>query len=86
MLRLIEKFAPGMFEPEVSSILSAAFDAAWQQLKKSGARLDSEYRIEQARDTLGRYIIEQASKGERDVHQLSEGALLYYTQAILRRK
>jgi hypothetical protein len=86
MLRLVEKFAPGAFAPEDVRILCGAFDDAWERLLKSGARLDSEYRIEQARDALGRYIIDQARKGERDPQQLSSGALLYYSQAILRKK
>jgi len=86
MLRIAQKYAQaGTFEPEELSILVAAFEDAWAQLLRSGARLDSEYRINQARDTIGKFIIEEAKRGERDRFRLREAALLHYSQALLRR-
>jgi hypothetical protein len=86
MLRIAQKYADqdGTFEPEELSVLVAAFEDAWAQLLKSGARLDSEYRVDQARDTIGKFIIEEAKRGERDPCRLREAALLHYTQALLR--
>ena len=37
MLKLVERFASGVFRPEEIAILVAAFDQAWDRLLKSGA-------------------------------------------------
>jgi hypothetical protein len=70
----------GAFTPEEITILAAAFDEAWEQVLKSGARLDSERRKEEARNALGKYIIQEALQGERDARRLREGALLSYAR------
>ena len=86
MLRLIEEFeGEGAFEPEEVEVLVKAFDAAWSSLAKSGARLDSDYRIDEARNIIGKFIINEAKKGERNSRTLTEGALLHYTQQILKK-
>jgi hypothetical protein len=87
MLRIAQRYADqnGTFEPEEIGILVAAFEEAWAQLLKSGARLDSEYRIVQARDSIGKYVIEEANKGERNPRRLREAALLNYSRMLLRR-
>jgi hypothetical protein len=79
MLQIFEKYAgKGAFQPEELLILVAAFDDAWKRLENSGVRFDSNYQREQARNTLGKFIIEGAKKGERDKHRLIDNALLFY--------
>ena len=85
MLQLFEKYAgKGAFQPEELLILVAAFDDAWKRLENSGVRFDSNYQREQARNALGRFIIEDAKKGERDRHRLIDNALLFYDKSKLR--
>ena len=83
MLKLVERFASGVFRPEEIAILVGAFDEAWDRLLKSGARYGSEYSIERARAELGRSIIEAAKLGERDPHRLCEDAFLFMTKSSL---
>jgi hypothetical protein len=79
MLQLIKKYeAERVFEPGELAVLVAAFDEAWAQIVKSGARFHSEYRREEARNTLGKFIIDEAKRGERDIARLRDGALLHY--------
>jgi hypothetical protein len=72
-----------IFDPGAADILLAAFDAAWQSIKTSGARL-SDKQTELVRATLAKYIIEQARRGELDERRLCEGALLHLAQSNLR--
>ena len=72
-----------VFDPDAVGILLAAFDAAWQSIKASGARL-SDKQTELVRATLAKYIIEQARGGELDERRLSEGALLHLARSNLR--
>ena len=72
-----------VFDPDAVGVLLAAFDAAWQSIKTSGARL-SDKQTELVRATLAKYIIEQARCGELDERRLSEGALLHLARSNLR--
>jgi hypothetical protein len=72
-----------VFDPAAIRTLTIAFDAAWQRLQNSGVRFDSD-QSEQARNTLAKYIIEQARQRERDERRLRDGALLQYAQSNLR--
>jgi hypothetical protein len=72
-----------VFDPDAVGILLAAFDAAWQSIKTSRARL-SDKQTELVRATLAKYIIEQARRGELDERRLSEGALLHLARSNLR--
>jgi hypothetical protein len=72
-----------IFDPGAVDNLLAAFDAAWQSIKTSGARL-SDKQTELVRATLAKYIIEQARRGELDERRLCEGALLHLAQSNLR--
>jgi hypothetical protein len=76
----------GVFTPEEITILAAALDEAWERLLESGAWLDSERRKEEARNILGKLIIQAALQGERDVQRLREGALLNYAKSKLRER
>jgi hypothetical protein len=85
MLQRLQKYAGGTsFDPEAIRILSAAFEEAWQALLRSGAKFGSDRRAEEARDTLAKYMIEQAKQGELDQRRLQEGALLHFTRSNLR--
>jgi hypothetical protein len=70
--------AEGVFQPEDLCVLAAAFDEAWEELEKSRLYLEADYQRQWARDTLGKYIIEEAKKGQRDIARLRDGALLLY--------
>jgi hypothetical protein len=73
----------GSFQPEELVVLVEAFDEAWQQFERTGVLFASDRELEQARYKLGRYIIDQAKKGERDKAELRDGALLAYSQSVL---
>lgn len=73
-----------VFDPGTIRTLTTAFDAAWQRLQNSGVGFESDHQSDQARNTLAKYIIEQARQGERDERRLRDGALLQYTQSNLR--
>lgn len=70
-----------VFDPDTIRILTTAFDTAWRRIQKSGVRFDSDRQSEQARNTLAKYILEQARQGERDERRLRDGALLQYTRS-----
>ena len=82
----IDKYAGGAFNPDEVRILVAAFDDAWRALLASGATFESDRESKAVRDTLAKYIIEQARYGERDRRRLRDGALLQYAQSKLRDK
>ena len=84
MLRIIKAYGgEGVFQPEELLVLVAAFDEAWRQLERSGVRFASDHELEQARNKLGKHIIDQAKNGERDKAELRDGALLAYSQSVL---
>jgi hypothetical protein len=78
-----EHGAPGAFTPEEITILVAAFDEAWAEVLRSGAKL-SERGQQELRTAFGKFIIQLALQGERDPHRLREGALLDYAKSKLR--
>ncbi|MGH6672056.1 MAG: hypothetical protein ACRECV_08805 [Xanthobacteraceae bacterium] len=80
---MLSKFphAPGAFDPETTAILSAALDAAWDTVVKSGSPLASAERAEETRDLLARSIIADAEKGERDTQRLTDNALAHLARA-----
>ena len=68
----------GVFQPEDLRALGAAFDEAWEELEKSGLYFETDYQPQRVRNTLGKYIIEEAKKGQRDIVRLRDSALLLY--------
>ena len=68
------------FDPEAVEILSAAFDDAWEEIKRSGSTLARPAYERGAREVLAKCIIEMAQRGERDRRHLSESALKYLAQ------
>jgi hypothetical protein len=86
MLIAIDRYAHGVFDPEGVRVLVAAFDDAWRRLLDSGAEFASERDSAAMRDTLAKYIIEQARYGERDHRRLRDGALLHCARLGLKSK
>jgi hypothetical protein len=76
--------AEGIFEPEDLRVLATAFDEAWNPLEKSGVRFQTDFQRHQVRNTLGKCLIEEAKRGERDKGRLRDSALLLYCQSALR--
>src|SRR5437016_11527826 len=84
VLQIIKQYGlEGSFQPEDLLVLAAAFDEAWQRVEKTGIRFGSDYYRDQARNELGKYIIEEAKRGERDKARLCDTALLLYRQTSL---
>jgi hypothetical protein len=77
--------ADGAFQPEELLVLTAAFDEAWRRVEQTGVRFDSDYQLQQARNKLGKYIIDEAKNGERDKRRLRDNALLLYSQTNLQK-
>jgi hypothetical protein len=83
MLQIIKTHGEeGSFQPEELVFLVEAFDEAWQQFEKNDVHFASDHELQQARNKLGKYIIDQAKKGERDKAVLRDGALLAYGQSV----
>jgi hypothetical protein len=87
MLRKLSELGEvGAFGPEDIRMLVAAFDAAWEAVKASGAPFSEPDYQETARDILAKSIIYAAKTGERDERTLTEDALLQLSRANLRRQ
>ncbi|MGB6540079.1 MAG: hypothetical protein WBF03_04285 [Xanthobacteraceae bacterium] len=87
MLRLVSTLgADRDFDPETIQILVGAFDDAWKAVQASGAPFASERYVETAREILAKSIIDGATRGERDRHELSQYALLKLAQSNLKDK
>jgi transposase len=71
--------ASAAFEPDTVALLAAAFDAAWDTVKRSGSPLAAEDRAAATREVLARRIIEAGTNGERDVKRLVDDALAHLT-------
>lgn len=67
-------------------ILVVAFDDAWKVIQASGAPFASERYVEIARGILAKSTIDEATRGERDQHKLSQSALLKPAQSNLKGK
>lgn len=72
-------FGHGTFDPETTSALVAAFEAAWETVIKSGSPLAAADRAAATRDLLAKRIIASAQSGERDPKRLKEDALAALT-------
>jgi hypothetical protein len=87
MLKLVSTLgADRTFDPETLQILVDAFDEAWKTVQVSGTPFVSERYIETARQILAKSIIDDATHGQRDPHELSQSALLKLAQSNLRGK
>jgi hypothetical protein len=85
VLKLVSELAADrVFDPETIQILVAAFDEAWQAVQTSGAYFASERQVEKTRLSLAKSIIDDATHGGRDPHELSQAALLKLAQSDLK--
>ena len=73
-------FADAAFDTEATRLLSAAFEAAWQVVKSSGAVAD-EAHAASIRECLAKRVIELGRRGERNQDRLVEDALLYLARS-----
>jgi hypothetical protein len=71
------------FDPETISILSDAFEDAWQSLNTGDSNVHLGGQEEQTSEILARCIIELAKLGERD-RRLRDGALAHLAEANVR--
>ena len=76
----------GVFEPATVTLMTAAFDDAWQLLQDSAVTFASDAHAEEARLTLANYIIEAVNLGERNQLRLRDDALAYYAKSIVKSK
>jgi hypothetical protein len=71
----ITYFSNSTFDPEITGVLSAAFDTAWQRVVDSGSPLAAVDAAVATREILAKNILAAARNGERDKNGLVESAL-----------
>jgi len=69
----------GSFDPETTSLLASAFEAAWETVRKSGSPLAADGQASSTREILAKRIIDRAKAGERDPKILASDALSHLT-------
>jgi hypothetical protein len=65
------------FSPEEIEILAAAFDDAWETIKRSDSALASPRYERGAREVIAKHIIDLAKRGIMDGDYLSADAVAY---------
>jgi hypothetical protein len=68
-------FSQKAFDPEMTAILAAAFETAWERIKRSGSPLAADAIAAATRESLAKHIVEAAKAGERDHNRLVDDAL-----------
>jgi len=68
-------FVRGAFDPQTTSVLIAAFEAAWETVEKSGSPLAAPDIAASTRELLAKFILAAAETGERDPKKLTDDAL-----------
>jgi hypothetical protein len=63
------------FDPEMTRLMSAALDSAWEQLQSAGHVETMPFRADVTRERMASAIIEQARKGVTDPGKLTGAAL-----------
>jgi hypothetical protein len=63
---VVSLFGEGSFDPETTSLLAAALEAAWGTVRRSGSPLAADAQALSTREALAKRIIECAKEGERD--------------------
>ena len=82
VLKLVSALgADRVFDPETIQILVNAIDEAWKTFQASSTPFASGRSAENARHILAKSIIEDATHGERDRHELSQSAILKLAQS-----
>jgi hypothetical protein len=80
-MTIVPFLSQSAFEPEVITILVAAFEAAWASVEASGSTLASPRYKRAAQEILAKRIIETAQRGERNADRLAADALTYLTES-----
>jgi hypothetical protein len=68
---------PDAFDPEINALLSAAFEAAWDEYRGQAARPTDEQDRLDTRDLIARRIVQMGNLGERDQSILVADALAH---------
>ena len=66
-------------DPDMTAVLAAAFDAAWETLINSGSPLAADVRAATTRDELAKRLIAAMQGGETDPGRLVEDAIRHLT-------
>jgi hypothetical protein len=74
-MSIIPFLSTSSFDPEITNVLVAAFDHAWERIENSGSPLATGAAATATREKLAKHIIALAKAGERDEKRLIEGAL-----------
>ena len=67
------------FDPETVTLLSDAFEGAWQRVQTSGIRLARPGYANIMREVMAKHIVNLAEHGERDESALSSSAFHFFT-------
>lgn len=75
-MSVISLFSQSSFDPEMTDVLIAAFEAAWQRIQNSGNLTEATSASRAAtREVLAKNIIAVARSGECDKDRLVEASL-----------
>jgi hypothetical protein len=69
------------FDPDTIAILAAAFETAWDTVRKSGSPLAADDQAASTRERLAKRIVAMAQQGERDRQRLVDDALAHVAAA-----
>jgi hypothetical protein len=78
-MSIVSLFGAGSFDPETTSLLASAFEAAWETVRRSGSPLAADRQASSTREILAKRIIENAKAGELDPKRLVSDALSHLT-------
>jgi hypothetical protein len=83
VLKLVSTLrADRVFDPETIQILVGAFDEVWKTVQASGTHFASERHVEIARQIIAKSIIDDATSGKRDQHELAQSALVKFRRDL----
>ena len=91
MIKYFSEYS-GAFDNEQIGLMSVAFEQAWKALQATKASYAIGDRAESTRAALAKYIIEAATQGELDSHELGAVALkaldekLKYTPSVTQKR
>ena len=64
-----------VFDAETTKILASAFEAAWEEVKKSHGSPAGQRYLAETRELLAKHIMALAQRGERNPNRLIKNAL-----------
>jgi hypothetical protein len=81
VMSIIPFLPKSSFDPEMTDILTSAFDIAWERVKTSGSPLAADESAATTRESMAKHIIAMAQAGERDKNRLIERAVSQLARA-----